>query len=132
MLDEVAPLFDARAEVEYWVPDHCLLEVANALRKRRLRERDFSRRHLATAVRNLLELGLVSVPSAFLVEPACELAEEVTMYDAAYVVLAQARSLPLSTADRALAATAQQHGVEVLGPGTDAMASWLEPFTKSR
>jgi predicted nucleic acid-binding protein len=132
MLEEVAPLFHPGADVEYWVPDHCLLEVANALRKRRLRDQAFTQRQLVAAVRNLLELGLVPVPSAVLLERACELAEEVTIYDAVYVVLADARGIPLSTADRALAETAQRHGVNVLGPGTDAMARWLAPFSKPR
>jgi predicted nucleic acid-binding protein len=118
--DDVAPLFDPHSATELWAPDLCLAEVANALRKWFLMEESFTRRHLAEAVRDLLDLGVVVVSSRVLVERAIELAQRLTVYDAAYVALAAARRIPLCTLDTGLTAEARKAGVTVLVPGTDA------------
>lgn len=114
---EAAPLFDPGAAIELWIPDLCLLEVANALRKRFLTDRRFTRRHLADAVDDLLRLGPIVVGSRVLVGQALFFAENLTVYDATYVVLALARGLPLCTFDRGLAEAARTAGLAVLVPG---------------
>jgi predicted nucleic acid-binding protein len=131
-LEDVAPLFGSNLELDYWVPDHCLLEATSALRKRYLRDPGFSKRSLATAIVNLLELGVIPVPSSVLIERTLDLIDDLTSYDATYVVLAEARGIPLCTLDRGLAQTAEARGVPVLGPGEDTMARWLDSFPERR
>jgi len=116
---DVAPLFEAEASVELWTPDLCLLEVANALRRRLLTDKRFTRRHLADGVADLLALGPLVVSSRVLVEQALPFAENLTVYDAVYLVLATARRIPLCTLDAGLAVEARRSGVAVLVPGTD-------------
>ena len=116
---EVAPLFDPQADVELWAPDLCLLEVANTLRKRFLTDEGFTRQHLAESVADLLSLGPIVVGSRVLVEQAVQFAENLTVYDAVYVVLATARRLPICTLDSGLAAEGRRADVAVLVPGRD-------------
>lgn len=120
---DVAPLFDPAATIELWAPDICLLEVTSALRKRFLTDERFTRRHLAAAVADLLALGPVVVSSGVLVERTLEFAENLTVYDAVYLVLAAARRLPLCTFDAGLAAEARRAGVSVLVPGSDPLVT---------
>jgi predicted nucleic acid-binding protein len=117
--DDVAPLFKPESKIELWTPDLCLLEVANSLRKRFLADKRFTRRHLADGVADLLALGPLVVGSSVLVEPAIRFAENLTVYDAVYVVLAAARGIPICTLDAGLTAEARKGGVAVLVPGTD-------------
>lgn len=119
--DDVAPLFYPDAEIELWIPDLCVLEVANALRKRSLVDKRFTRRHLVGGVTDLLSLGPVVVSSHVLVQGALEFAKNLTIYDAVYVVLAAARGIPLCTFDGGLAAVAKKAGVTVLVPGKDSL-----------
>lgn len=116
---EVAPLFESEADFELWAPDLCLLEVANTLRKRFLTDKRFTRRHLTDSVADLLALGPIVVSSRVLVEHAIRFADDLTIYDAAYLVLAIARRLPICTLDPGLAAEAERSGVVVLVPGRD-------------
>lgn len=116
---EVAPLFDPESKIEFWTPDLCLLEVANALRKRFLTEKRFTHRHLVDGVADLLALGPVVVSSAVLVERTMQFADNLTVYDAVYLVLAASRRIPLCTLDVGLGAEARRAGVTVLVPGTD-------------
>lgn len=127
-LEDVAPLFGPDLELDYWVPDHSLLEVTSALRKRYLRDPEFSKRSLAAAILNLLELGLIPVPSSVLIERTLVFVDDLTSYDASYVVLAEARGIPLCTLDRGLARTAEARGLHVLGPGTSTLARWIDSF----
>lgn len=121
--DDVAPLFAPESRMELWIPDLCLLEVANALRKRFLADRRFTRRHLADGVGDLLALGLLVVSSRVLVEGAIRYAENLTVYDAAYLVLATARRIPICTCDTRLAKEARRAGITVLVPGTDPLVA---------
>ena len=105
--------------MELWTPDLCLLEVANALRRRLLTDKRFTRRHLADGVADLLALGPLVVSSRVLVEQALHFAENLTVYDAVYLVLATARRIPICTLDAGLAVEARRWGVAVLVPGTD-------------
>ncbi|MGH2749678.1 MAG: type II toxin-antitoxin system VapC family toxin [Actinomycetota bacterium] len=120
---EVAPLFSGESRIELWTPDLCLLEVANALRKRFLTDKRFSRRHLVDGVADLLALGPVVVSSGALVEGTIEFAENLTVYDAVYLVLAAARRIPLCTLDAGLAAAARRAMVAVLVPGMDPLVT---------
>ncbi len=121
--DEVAPLFDPESRMELWTPDLCLPEVATALRKRFLKDKRFTRRHLADGVADLLALGPLVVSSRVLVEGAIRYAENLTVYDAAYLVLAAARRIPIYTLDTRLAREARKTGVTVLVPGTDPLVT---------
>lgn len=89
------------------------------MRKRSLSDERFTRRHLAAAVADLLSLGPIVVSSQVLVEGALGFAENLTIYDAVYLVLATARGIPLCTCDGGLAAIAKGAGVPVLVPGRD-------------
>jgi predicted nucleic acid-binding protein len=117
--DDVAPLFDPESRMELWTPDLCLLEVANALRKRFLMDKRFTRRHLDDGVADLLALGPLVVSSRVLVGGAMRFAENLSVYDAAYLVLAAARRIPICTLDSRLAKEARKARVTVLVPGTD-------------
>jgi predicted nucleic acid-binding protein len=117
--NDVAPLFVAESRIELWTPDLCLLEVANALRKRFLTDKRFTRRHLVDGVADLLALDPVVVGSGVLVERTIEFAKNLTVYDAVYLVLAAARRIPLCTLDAGLAAEARRERVPVLVPGMD-------------
>jgi predicted nucleic acid-binding protein len=109
--------------MELWTPDLCLLEFANALRKRFLTDKRFTRRHLADAVADLLALGLLIVSSRVLVEGAIRFADNLTVYDAAYLVLAAARRVPLCTLDNRLAKEGRKAGISVLVPGKDPLVA---------
>ena len=114
-------MFDPGTDIDLWTPDLCLLEVANALRKRFLVDKRFTRRHLAGGIADLLELGPIVVSSHVLVEDALAFAEQLTIHDAVYVVLAAARRIPLCTFDSGLAATARRTGVTALVPSRDSL-----------
>lgn len=106
------------------IPDLCLLEVANALRRRRLTDRRFTRTHLREAVADPLALRPVVVSSAALIEAAIDDADFLTTCDASYLAVAAAWRLPLCTLHAPLAGAAQAEGLEVLVPGTQAFAVW--------
>jgi predicted nucleic acid-binding protein len=108
-------------EIELWAPDLCLFEAANALRKRFLVDERFTQRHLADGVADLLALGPILVSSQVLVEDTLAFAENLTTYDAAYLVLAAARGVPLCTFDGGLAAAARKAGIIALVPGESSL-----------
>ncbi len=110
--------------VELWTPDLCLLEVANALRKRFLTDKRFTRRHLADGVTDLVALGPLVVSSRALVGAAIEFAENLTVYDAVYLVLASARGIPICTLDTGMAAQARKAGIAVQEPGAGRLLAY--------
>ncbi|HSA79971.1 MAG TPA: type II toxin-antitoxin system VapC family toxin [Geminicoccaceae bacterium] len=97
-------------------PGHWPLEVANALLMA-VRRRRIDARFCAAALRDLatLPIALDSETSARAWHDTLRLAEahHLTVYDAAYLELAQRRKLPLATLDRALSAAAGALGVAV-------------------
>lgn len=93
--------------------------MANALRKRFLADKRFTRRHLLAGVADLLALGPFVVSSGVLLEGTLQFADNLTVYDAVYLVLAAARRIPLCTLDTGLVAEARRTGVGVLVPGKD-------------
>lgn len=97
--------------------------MANALRKRFLTDERFTRRHLAAGVADLLALGPLVVSSGILVERTLKFAENLTVYDAVYLVLAAARRIPLCTLDAGLATEARKARIAVLVPGKDPLVT---------
>jgi len=91
-------------EVSGTVPEHFYVEVANALRAY-VRAGRMSATIAAELVTRSLDLSLAARPARDLVPAALvrSLQLELTVYDAAYVVLAEAADAVLVTADRELA-----------------------------
>lgn len=84
-------------------PHHMPAEVANVLR-RLLLSGEISSEFASLAHSNLLQITVELVGYEALAERAWELRSTVTIYDAWYVALAEARGLSLATLDRRLAA----------------------------
>jgi predicted nucleic acid-binding protein len=84
-------------------PDLIDVETVAVLRKRWIAG-DLSRNRFSSAIDDLEDLELVRYPAMPLMRRAFELRDNVTVYDAAYVALAERLDCPLVTADRRLAA----------------------------
>lgn len=97
-------------------PEVVDLEVASALRGQLLGGFvDLRRARLALA--DLAALPLQRASHGPLLERALELRDNMTVYDAAYVALAELLSIPLLTGDRRLArSTGPRCDIEVLRP----------------
>jgi len=114
----VSAVFARLTEAGAWVPALWKLEVANVL------EMGVRRRRHDSAFRDRTLADLALLPIA--VDPETDrqawsatlhLAErhKLTMYDAAYLELAQRRGLPLATLDAELRAAAGAEGLVLLG-----------------
>jgi predicted nucleic acid-binding protein len=90
------------------------LEVTNAIR-RWVARREIPERRARMALVNLEALSLVRYPHRQLLERIWQLRNVITVYDAAYVALAEALDAPLVTTDQALARTTG-HRAHVLAP----------------
>ncbi len=93
------------------------LEVLNALAMAQRRQRlDAAKRHALTLLLRELPVRIDHETSAQAWTTTARLAEEhqLTLYDAAYLELAQRLNLPLATLDRALAAAARTLALPVL------------------
>ena len=116
--DAIRQLFDAVAENGAVVPALWRLEVANsltvAMRRRRI-DADFRRAALADLA--LLDITTDPHTDSLAWGETLLLADRfrLTLYDAAYLELAQRRTLPLATLDEELCAAAATLGVRVLG-----------------
>jgi predicted nucleic acid-binding protein len=88
---------------EFHVPHLLDVEVAQALR-RLVRDGDPTAARAQAALEDLADLDLRRHPHVHLLERAWELRNNLTMYDAMYVVLAEAIDAPLLTCDGPLAA----------------------------
>jgi predicted nucleic acid-binding protein len=116
--DAVRRVFDIVARDGAWVPSLWRLEVANSLQTA-------VRRHRITADNrdaSLRNLGLHAITTdaetdARAWTTTLQLADRfgLTLYDAAYLELAQRRQLPLATLDQPLRAAATTVGVILLG-----------------
>ena len=93
------------------------LEVANAVR-RLVARREISERRGRIALGNLRALAVVRYPHGQLLERIWQLRKTVTVYDAAYVALAEALDAPLITTDQALA-RASGHRARILAYSPD-------------
>jgi predicted nucleic acid-binding protein len=83
-------------------PDLVDLEVASVLRGR-LAGGHLSVRRAELALSDLLALPMERVPAGRLVKRCWELRDNLSIYDASYVALAEALDVPLVTADTRLA-----------------------------
>ena len=92
-----------------YAPDLLPFEAANALRKY-VRSGAFDESAALRILKNLLGFRIELVPAAPLVQPALRVALDrgLSVYDAAYVVLAEAMKVPLLTADKKLAAASER------------------------
>ena len=116
--EAIRQLFDAVADNGAIVPALWRLEVANSLtvavRRRRI-DADFRRAALADLA--LLDITTDPYTDSFAWGETLTLADRfrLTLYDAAYLELAQRRALPLATLDKELCDAAAALGVRVLG-----------------
>jgi len=122
MIDEPSntadAVFDRIKESGAVAPSLWRLEVANAL------QMAVRRKRIDTAFRDVSIADLLTLPITIDTETAhhawaatLQLAERhnLTLYDAAYLELAQRRGLPLATLDRELGAAGSALGISVLG-----------------
>ncbi|MFY9958432.1 type II toxin-antitoxin system VapC family toxin [Bradyrhizobium sp.] len=115
--EAIRRVFDAIADNGALVPALWRLEVANSLtmavRKRRI-DPDFRRAALADLV--LLDIA-TDQQDSYAWTDTLDLADQfqLTVYDAAYLELAQRRGLPLATLDQELGTAARAIGLTVLG-----------------
>lgn len=72
---------------------------------------DLDQRRVELAMEDLCSLRLDRVPHDRLLRRCWELRQDLTVYDATYVALAEALEVPLLTADAKLAAAPGLHGV---------------------
>ena len=116
----IRAVFDQVIEAGAIVPGLWRLEVANSLtmgvRRGRI-DADFRRAALADLA--LLDIATDQRTDAQAWGETLALADRcrLTLYDAAYLELAQRRTLPLATLDRDLQAAARALGVRLLGGG---------------
>ena len=122
-VDLVEPLLVG--PVQHWIPDHCLVEVANALRRYQRGVGRGSLTDIGAALEDLLDLRPVIVGSEALISAAVRHLDRLTAYDAVYLALAEARDAPLCTLDRRQADAAERTGVKALVPGTQPFTAWL-------
>lgn len=93
----------ARLRGERLAAPHLIdVEVLSAWR-RLTKARDLDDRRVALAMKDLRSLRLDRVPHGPLMDRCWQLRENVTIYDAVYVALAEAMEVPLLTADVKLA-----------------------------
>jgi predicted nucleic acid-binding protein len=116
--EAIRHVVDLLKEEGAWVPGLWKLEVANVL------EIGVRRGHHNRAFRDatLADLALLPVSLDLKTDHQAsgrtvQLADrhQLTLYDAAYLELAQRRGLPLATLDRELRSAANADGVEILG-----------------
>jgi predicted nucleic acid-binding protein len=120
--DETTPairqVFELLTKGGAWVPSLWRLEVANVLEmgiRRGRHDVAFSRATLADL--SLLPINLDPETDQQAWDATLQLAHRhrLTLYDAAYLELAQRRGLPLATLDRDLRAAAVVAGIHLLG-----------------
>lgn len=114
----IRDVFDAVSENGAWVPALWRLEVANILEMSTRRGRhDAAFRDATLADLSLLPIRLDPETNEHTWDTTLRLASrhKLTLYDAAYLELAQRRSLPLATLDQDLRGAARLERVPVLG-----------------
>ena len=116
--DAIRSVFDQVADQGAVVPGLWRLEVVNSLTMAVRRSRidaDFRRAALADLA--LLDITTDQHTDSYAWAETLHLADRyrLTLYDAAYLELAQRRKLPLATLDQELRAAAQAAGVKTLG-----------------
>lgn len=89
---------ELRADSGWMIPEHGRLETASALRGLLLGGR-LTRESFDRAMSSLATAELTACPTAPLLSRIAELAANTTVYDAAYIALAEALSAPIVTTD---------------------------------
>lgn len=116
--DGIRGVFDLISTDGAWVPSLWRLEVANGLqigvRRRRI---DVGYRSAALADLSKYDITIDPETDSFAWTTTLQLADRyrLTLYDAAYLELAQRQHLPLATLDQSLRTAATAAGVELLG-----------------
>jgi predicted nucleic acid-binding protein len=116
--NEVRHVFDTVGEDGAIVPAHWRLEVANGLTAAVRRGRFTAElRAAALADLDLLDILIDASTNTHAWGGTLNFAERfgLTLYDAAYLELAQRRALPLASLDRALLSAAQTLGIPRMG-----------------
>jgi len=116
--DAIRHVFDLVSQAGAWVPSLWRLEVANILEMGVRRGRHDARFRDATlADLELLPIHVDPETDRWAWKATLRLAEHhrLTLYDAAYLELAERRRLPLATLDRDLRTAADSEGIQVLG-----------------
>ena len=119
--DATGQIFDLVATSRVWVPSIWRLEVANGLQTGIQRGRiDAAFRDLALADLALIDISVDQDTEKYAWSSTLRLADRfrLTLYDAAYLELAQRRSLPLASLDEGLIAAAQALDVPLIGLGS--------------
>lgn len=115
--EPIEAMFDRVVESSAFVPGLWRLEIANSLNVA-IRRKRISRAFRDEALADLAELDIIidSETDLHAWQATIRLADlhGLTVYDAAYLELAQRRRLPLATLDKALADAARAAGIEVL------------------
>jgi len=118
LTDPVRQVFERVTATRAWVPALWRLEVANCLHMAVRRKRiDAAFRDASLADLALLNIGTDPDTDAFAWSTTLQLAQShaLTVYDAAYLELAQRMALPLATLDEELRAAGRAVGVALLG-----------------
>jgi predicted nucleic acid-binding protein len=114
---EIAALFNRVVESGATVPQHWFLEIANSLTVS-VRRKRITADQRAAYLDSLFELDITTdgqtIDHAWLATVQLADIYGLTVYDAAYLELAQRRRVPLATLDKPLADAARKAGVEVL------------------
>jgi len=115
--------------MEFQAPDLLVPEFANTIWKKVNRGEIVDPRPFLIELRNLFEL-IAHYPAEVLIERASHLAFEMDhpVYDCLYLACAEISGTPLVTADKRLAARADesQLGLEVRHIGTPATVRWIK------
>ncbi|MGB8363078.1 MAG: type II toxin-antitoxin system VapC family toxin [Rhizomicrobium sp.] len=116
--DSIRHVFDLLSEDGAWVPGLWKLEVANILEmgvRRGRHDRAFRDATLADLAVLPISLDPETDRQAWGATAQLAARHGLTLYDAAYLELAQRRSLPLATLDRELRSAGSAEGVVLLG-----------------
>jgi predicted nucleic acid-binding protein len=119
--DVTKQIFERVANSRAWVPAIWRLEVANGLQTGVRRGRiDAAYRDLALGDLALLDISIDQDTDKYAWSSTLHLADRfrLTLYDAAYLELAQRRSLPLASLDEKLRAAARGLDVLLIGVST--------------
>ncbi len=119
--DVTQQIFELVANSRAWVPAIWRLEVANGLQTGVRRGRiDAAYRDLALGDLALLDISIDQDTDKYAWSSTLRLADRfrLTLYDAAYLELAQRRSLPLASLDEELRAAARGLDVLLIGVST--------------
>jgi predicted nucleic acid-binding protein len=118
LTESVRQVFEQVIVSRAWVPTLWRLEVANSLHVAVRRQR-IGASFRDASLADLAVLNIVSDPDtdSFAWSTTLNLADryQLTLYDAAYLELAQRLALPLATLDRDLRAAAASLGIKLLG-----------------